>query len=168
MAVLRLASDKGFVDLDDAHKLAEILIGEAGAYAVAHIPSCLVRTEAHIAIDLQRTDFLLTRQHQVDDAEPLTERFIRVLEDRANQYREPVSSPGSAGIALPMKWPRVGFDFGIAATRANDKLRPAVFGEIEFAGVIIREHDLEVPDRHVMDALLLRHVRHHSLNRREI
>ena len=86
--VLGLAADEGLVNLDDAHELAEILVGEAGADAMAHVPSGVVRAEAHHAMNLKGADALLAGQHQVDDAEPLAQRLIGVLEDRADQICE--------------------------------------------------------------------------------
>src|SRR5207302_1104427 len=86
--VLRLAADEGLVHLDDPHQLAEVLVSEAGADAVAHVPGGRVRPEPHVAVDLQRADPLLASQHKVDDAEPLTQRLIRILEDRPDDGRE--------------------------------------------------------------------------------
>ena len=40
------------------------------------------------ALDLQCTDTLLAGQHHVNDAEPVPQRLIRVLEDRSDQNTE--------------------------------------------------------------------------------
>jgi hypothetical protein len=57
-----------------------------------------------------------------------------------------------------MESPRVRLDFRIAAAWADNELRPSVLREIELTGVVIREHRLEVPNRHLMDALFGGHA----------
>jgi hypothetical protein len=155
MPVLRLAADEGFIDLDDAHELAEVLTGETGADAVTHVPSGLVRAETHVAVDLQCADPLLARQHKVDDAEPVAQRLIRVLEDRSDDRREAVVGRWQgARVAqiIPFHRP-VRFYLGAAAARTHDELGPAVLGEVEFARVFVREQLLEIDDRHLVDGL---------------
>ena len=61
MPVLGFAADESFVDFHNAHELAEILVRQAGADAVAHVPSGPVGAEAHHALNLERAEipFLL-------------------------------------------------------------------------------------------------------------
>src|SRR5258708_7974846 len=102
MPVLRLAADEGFVNFHDPHKLAEIFVRQTSSHPVAHIPSRLVRTETHVAEHLKGADPFLAGQHQVDDAEPLPQRLIGVLEDRPADMREAVvGSRGRPSVAEP-------------------------------------------------------------------
>ena len=104
MAVLRLAADERLVNLDDTHQLAEVLVRHPGPDAVAHVPGRPVGAEAHHAVYLKGANPLLAGQHQVDDAEPLAQRLIRVLEDRVDQDREPIAVVArSARVAYPVE-----------------------------------------------------------------
>ena len=82
-------------------------------------------------VGVNRTDDVL------GDAEPVTERLIRVLEDGPGKDREPTVARSALG-ALPM--PRAGMqlvDVGIAATRAMDTIRPPAGLQIGAASVLI-------------------------------
>jgi hypothetical protein len=153
MPVLRLAADEGLIDFHDTHELAEIFVGEASADAMAHVPSRFVRTETHETLHLKRANPFLAGQHQVDDAEPLAKVNIRVLENGADENREPITAAGRASVASPMERAGVGLHLSITAARADDELGPAMFGEVELAGVFVREHPLEIADGHLMDRL---------------
>ena len=157
MPVLRLAADEGFVNLDDAHELAEIFVRHPGAKAMRHVPSCFQRTEIHHPPKLARADPFLAGQHQMQDAEPVAERLIGVLENRPADMREAViGSRGRARVAQPVPFHgAVRLDVGIAATRANDKLGPAVFGEIQAARIFVGESRFPFRDRHLVDLLRL-------------
>ena len=151
--VLALAADVGLIDFDDTHQLAEVLILQSSADAMAHVPSRPVRAETHVMIDLERAHPLLAGQHQVNDAEPLAERLIRVLKNRVDQDREPIAV-GGAGMALPMEGTaRQLVHFGIAAARAMDARRPAMPNQVSLTGVLIWELPLEVCDGHLLGAL---------------
>src|SRR5262249_7885728 len=76
MLVVGLPADEGFVHLNDATKLLEVLFDQRGANAVAHIPSGFVTPETHVAMDLTGAHSLLAGQHQVDDAKPISQRLI--------------------------------------------------------------------------------------------
>jgi hypothetical protein len=169
--VLGEASDEGFIYLDDAHQLAEVFVGKASAHPVAHVPSRAIRAEAHHSMHLQRADPFLAGQHQVDDTEPLAERLIGVLKDRSGDMREAVVGAGRrAGVTEPVPRHRaVLFDFGIAASRADDELGPAVLREVEAASVLVREGFFPFGDRHLADLRLLLLAGHLALpfDRRE-
>ena len=70
MPVLGQAADESFINFDDPAELINVL-HQGHADLVTHGPSCLIRTEAHIALDLQRAHALLAGQHQVDNAIPI-------------------------------------------------------------------------------------------------
>lgn len=155
--VLRKATDKRLVNLDDAHQLAKFFGREAGTHPVAHVPSRPVGAEPHHPVNLQRANAFLARQHQVDDAEPLPERLIGVLKDRAADMREAVVGPGrGASVAEPVPFHRaVRFDVRVTTARADDELGPAMFSQIEAAGILIREGRFPLADRHLMDRFWL-------------
>jgi hypothetical protein len=158
MAVLVLATDIGFVDLDDAHEFAELGVDETGANAVAHIPSRAVRAEAHHTVDLERGNTLLAGQHEVNDLEPLPHANIGVLKDGPNQHREPIAAFFGTFSALPVK--RAigdGINIGIAASRAGNGFRPASRDQISFAGIIGRKQVFELRDRHLRSEFDLAH-----------
>ena len=50
--VLGFAADENFIHFDNAHKLAEVFVGQARADAVAHAPCRAVRAETHCTINL--------------------------------------------------------------------------------------------------------------------
>lgn len=145
-----LPTDIGFVNLDNAHELAEIGIKKARANAVAHIVRGRIRTEAHHALDLKGTDTLLAGQHEIDDLEPRLETNVRVLEDRSDQHREPIAALGSAFGALPVE--RLvgdGINVRVPATGAVHAVMPAAPDQILLAGVIGREQLFKLRDRHL-------------------
>jgi hypothetical protein len=90
VAVPGFAADESFIDLDNAAQLFG-MFDQRNADAVAHVPGRFVRAEAHVAHDLQRAHAFLAGEHQVDDAKPLAERLIRVLENRADDMGEAVT-----------------------------------------------------------------------------
>jgi hypothetical protein len=155
--VLSLPADKGFVDLDDTAKLADVL-DKRGSDFVAHKPSGLVGAEAHIPIDLQGAHSLFADQHQVRDPEPILQRLIRIFKNCPCKIRETISSiaPRSALRALPM--PRAGMktiNSVVAAARAMDALWPSARDQIRFAIVLSLKQRIELRRCHLMDWLRL-------------
>ena len=153
VAVLSEAADKSLIDLDNAAQLFRVF-DQRGSDLVAHAPSGLIRTEAHVPLDLERAHSLFAGQHQVDDAKPLSEGLIRVLENGPGNDGEPIAgrAAGSAFGTLPMPFAgRQVIDSGIAATRAADAFWPSTDLQIGFAGIFIREELLELRDGQLMD-----------------
>ena len=103
------------------------------------------------AMDLMRAHTLLARQHVMDDAEPVTKRFIRVFENRPCDMREAIAFRRTS-VALPM--PRLrgnGLSLCSTAARAADTFWPALADEISTASVFVGKHRLELGDAHLMD-----------------
>ena len=73
MSVAVFAADIGFIDLNDAAELVNVL-NQSGANLVAHQPRGLVAPKSHVAHDLQCAHSLFARKHQVNDFEPLPQR----------------------------------------------------------------------------------------------
>jgi hypothetical protein len=101
---------KRFVNFNDPSKPANVL-DHCGADFVAHEPSGLVGTEAHVAEGLKGAHTFLANQHQVRDSEPILKRLIRIFENRSGKVGEAVSSIAarSALRALPTPSPRMKF-----------------------------------------------------------
>jgi hypothetical protein len=153
MPVLGEAADESLVNLDNTAEFLRVF-DQSGPDLVAHFPSGLVGAEPHIPLNLERAHALLAGQHQMDDAKPLSEGFIRVLEDRSGDDGEPIASGAawSAFGALPMPFAgRQIIDSRITATRAADAFGPSASLQIGFAGVLIREQFLELRDTQLMN-----------------
>lgn len=148
--VVGLTADKRFVNLDNAAKLF-FRLNKRGTNAVRHVPSGLERAKAHVPPELTRTHTLLAGQDQMRDLEPITERLVRVLKDRARDYRKAIAVR-IARLALPMEWTRLQFiDLLIATARAMDALRPAPGREIPLASIFVadRERGVELRGGHL-------------------
>jgi len=153
--ILGETADEGFVNLNDPHELIEILIGQRRADAVAHIPSRAVRAEAHDALHLQSRNAFLAGQHRMDDAEPIAQWLIGVLENRAGDMRKAIICAGRrAFIAAPIPRQRtIGLNQSVAAARAIDTARPAVRHQIGRAMIFIREGFFPLSEGHLMNLL---------------
>jgi hypothetical protein len=155
MFVLVLAADVGFIDLNDTAQLVHVALDKRRADFVAHEPSGFDRTEAHVAPDLARTHALFTGEHEVSDFEPVAERLVGVLKNRACDNREPIAVLCTF-LALPM--PLAGrevIDGGIAAARTGDALRPAAGLQIGLAGVLVidGEHPVKLGGSQLVNGL---------------
>ncbi len=104
MSVLCETSDESFIDLDNSAELSDVL-HKGNADAVAHIPSGIQRPETHIAPNLPSTYALLAGKHQMNDAIPIAERLIRILENRSGDDGESIAIR-RALFALPMPFAR--------------------------------------------------------------
>ena len=122
MAVLVLAADIGFIDLDNAAKLVHV----ASIRAVRILwpmtkRSCRNRNPCSRSI--WRAHAFLAGQHQVSDLEPVPQRLVGVLKDRASDDGKAIAVLG-AFLALPVPFARRQvIDSGVAATRAADALQ---------------------------------------------
>jgi hypothetical protein len=156
MLVAGLSADIGFVHLDDANEFLELFVLHRSADAMAHVPSRLVRAKAHIAMDLPGADAFLAGRHEVDDAKPLPQIDVRVLENRADKVRKTVRATLPTVRALPAVFKGFeGIDVRAATARAIDPIGPAACDYVGVAGFLIREHCLELRDRHLHDLLRL-------------
>jgi hypothetical protein len=156
MPVFVVPADESFVNLNDPAKFFNIF-NEGDADFVAHQPSSLIGAEAHITVDLKRGHSLLADQHQVNDAIPVFQRLVCVLEDCAGQVREAVASVWRALVALPM--PRIALQFwrhDRAATRATDAFGPSASYQIANAIVLRLKKRVELRCGQLMDGLRFR------------
>src|SRR5262249_5521084 len=146
MPVLSLPADESFVHLNDTHELAEVLIRQPSADTVAHVPSGAIGTEAHETVDLKGANALLAGHHQMDDPKPVPHRLVRILEHCPDQHGEAVAVRLTSP-ALPMeRLCRDGMNFHVTAAGAVHSLGPAIGREICPAGILMREHGLELRD----------------------
>lgn len=153
--VVGFAADESFVHFNDAAELVEILIDQRSANPVAHIPSRLIRTESHVAMDLPSAHALLAGQQEMNDAEPFPKIDLSVLEDCPGDVREPIAA-GAAIRALPLEFHRLERIATIASTtRAYNAIRPAPGDKILVASLLVGEHRLELGDGHLRNLFRL-------------
>ena len=121
---------------------------------MAHGMCRLVAAEAHHALDLEGAHSLLARQHQMGDPEPVAERLLGVLENRAAEARKPIALRRTLA-ALPVKRLVAGgvVKVRIAAARAMNALRPASRDQVAKAGFVVTnwETSLKLGRRHLRD-----------------
>jgi hypothetical protein len=150
MPVLGETANESFIDFDNSAEFINVF-HERDADAMTHIPSGFQRTKAHIAPNLTSAHALFAGQHQVDDAEPVTERFVCVFEDSSGDMREAIAFR-SARVALPMPWlsgDRI--NLLSPATRAANAIRPTLADEVGTTRVFVGKHCLELGDSQLMD-----------------
>jgi hypothetical protein len=157
MAIVILAADIGFINLDNATKFL-LRLDHGRADFVAHTVRRAVGTETKLPLDLERANSFLAGRHQVDDLEPVAERFVCIFKDRSGDDREAIAcrAARSALCALPVPLTRMQVvDAGIAATRTDDALRPAAGLQVGFASVVVTEWEpcLKFPLRHLVNWL---------------
>jgi hypothetical protein len=147
VAIFVFPTHVGFVDFDDAHKLAKFWIGESGAQPMADEPCGTIRTGTDHPVYLQCADSFLASQHQVEHLEPDQQLVIRVLENRVDGNREPIGCAlGFPAIcALPVEGARLArVHLFVAASRtADDATRPTLIAEIRLAGIFIGKQPVE-------------------------
>jgi hypothetical protein len=159
MPVLVLAADESLIDLYDAHQAAEFLVHQGGTYTVAHVPSRLVGTETHRAMDLQSRDAFLAGQHHVDDAEPVAERLVGVLENGSGDMGEAVAAVRRAVVTLPAVDHRRDLrDLIGAAARTANAGRPAMADKVLCARILMGEGLFPLRDGHLVNALFAGHL----------
>jgi hypothetical protein len=81
---------------EDISVRCAIDVAECDANLVAHKQRGIVGTKAHDAVDLECADTILTGEHQVHDAEPIAQRLVRILKNRADKHREAVAMSSTA------------------------------------------------------------------------
>jgi hypothetical protein len=155
MPVLGQAANESFIDFDYAAELINVL-HERCSDLMAHEPRGFVRSEAHIAIDLQSAHAFLANEHQMNDAIPFAKRLVSVLKNSSSDNGEPIAA-WQACLALPMEGlvGRSVIKIGIAATRAMDAIRPATRDKIRATRRLIGEQFFELSRRKLVDWLWL-------------
>lgn len=154
MSIFRQAADESFIDFDDTAEFINVL-HESGSDFVAHEPSGPVRSEAHIAIDLQSAHTFLARKHEMDHTEPLPQGFVRILENRSCDMGEAIVGGGRrAFVAQPVPLHCAVFlDLRVAATRARHAFWPTAASEVGATSIFIGESFFPLGDGHLVDWL---------------
>jgi len=153
MAVAVFAADPCLVNLDNAAKLL-LRLKHCSADFVTHAVRRFIRAEAHLPLNLERGNSLFTRGHQVHDFEPLAERLVRVLKNRARDMREAVALILGAFVALPFEGHRTDrVDLHRAASGAHNAVRPAARDQIRLASFLVGKRGLKLAFRHLVDRL---------------
>jgi len=140
--VLILAADVGLVYLDFAHELGKAAVLHGGPDPVAHIPGRFIGPAADLPLNLQGADALLALGHEVNHLEPDAKVVVGVLKDGLSDDAEPITVSSTAILALAHPMKRLGLqlvDFGIAAPRTLNAIRPAAFLQELLAGCFGRE-----------------------------
>jgi len=154
MPILCQTADESLIDLDYAAEFPNIF-HKSHADLMAHFPRGLVRTEAHAAHDLQRAHAFFAREHEMNDAIPVAERFIRVFEDCSCNVGKAITVR-RALFALPVPFAgREIIDGGIAASWAEDAFWPAASDQVSLACLFIGKHFLELSDGKLVNWLWL-------------
>ncbi len=117
-----LAADHRLVHFDHADQRgsAERVVAHRFADAVAQIPGSLVG-DVQLPLELIGADALTGIAHEVDGDEPLAERQVGVVHDRARGHAELVA----AAPALPLAPALEFIDCHVAAAHARHAMRPA-------------------------------------------
>ena len=102
---------------------------------------------------------LFAGEHKVNDAEPLAERLVRVLENGPRDMGEPIAGFRSALIALQGPGAiRQLVRINRTTARAGDAIGPAALYEVSAASFLIGEHPLKFGDAHLRDIGLIPHL----------
>lgn len=150
--ILGLSADIGFGHFHIANQFLELHIAQGHADLVTHEPCGFVGAKTHVPAHLKGANPLLAGEHQVNDAEPLTQGLVGVLKDRSNQDGKAIADTAwRALIALPVILLGVGMHIVIFATWARHTIGPSVVHQILSASRVIREHALKVTNRHLMN-----------------
>jgi hypothetical protein len=155
VAVFVFTADECLIHFDNAAKFFHRL-NERRADFVAHTVRRLIGAKAHLSLDLERRNSLFAGQHQMRDLEPLAERLVGVLKNRASDDGKAVAriASWSALRALPMPFASVQvIDRRIAATRAVNAVGPAAGLQIGAARILVPDWEtgLKLTFRHLMD-----------------
>lgn len=89
--VLALTTDVGLIDFNDAVEQRLVVVAHRAADAMTHVPRRLVARPER-ALKLLGADPLLGLADQVDGEKPLTQRQVRVVEERPCRDRELVAA----------------------------------------------------------------------------
>ena len=142
-------ADKVFIDFYDAEKFFEILVMRSCPKTMADIPSSVRGrpfTKIHPA-NLSRRHALFALQHRVEHFEPRQQRNVGILENRSDEYREPIRGLMLVGFiaALPGEGARRALvHFRVAAKRTLWASGPSAHRQKETASCFIgeRRHEL--------------------------
>jgi len=157
MLILGLPADVSFVNLNDAHELAELWVNQTGANAHAEVMGGTVGAKTHDALHFESGNTLLAGEQHMDDAEPVAEADIGVFKDGPDQHREAVASVRAIP-ALPMEGAgNQGGKLLVIAAGALNPHRPAARLQISLASVVIGESGFEFPYCHLLGELSLGH-----------
>ena len=152
VAIAIQAADVGFIDLNLAHKLWEVLILHRRANALEHVPSRTIVAASDLPMDLQSAHSLLALAHQIDDFKPSGQRIVGILENRLSDNAKAIAVAPAAVLVLadPMEGPRLERVNLIAvAARASDAVGPTHIAEQRLAGFLAREVPLQLGERDV-------------------
>jgi hypothetical protein len=163
MPVLGQSADESFVDFDNSAELINVL-HQRGSNLMAHEPSGFIGTETHVTIKLQSAHAFLANEHQMNDAIPIAQRFVRVLENRPGDVGKAVGDTIPAVHTFPLE--SHGFEFvdvPASATRAANAVWPTARDKVRAARGLIGEQFIELGGRELVNWLGLLVAGHDAL-----
>src|SRR6185295_10694208 len=80
-------TDDGLIRFDDVSQLPSRIIDHAQAQAIEHEPSRTIAAKAQLALQLKRTDTRCQRGDEVRGPEPLLNRSVGPMHQRAGNRR---------------------------------------------------------------------------------
>ena len=152
MAIDVFPADERFINFDDPHQLPELRVFHSSAQPHAHVPRGLIRAGSEHAMDLERADSLLRRDHQVQNLKPHEQRLLGFLEDGSCGEREPIGRAIVLAALFALPVPRARFALVhmiVLATSAADAIRPAATEQIRTTCFLIRKQRIELAERHL-------------------
>jgi hypothetical protein len=157
VAIVVLPADVGFVNLDNATEFL-LRLDHCRTDFVAHAMRGFVGPEAKLPLNLERANSLFAGRHQMHDLEPIAERLVCVLEDRARDNAEAITHVAARSALRALPVPLAGMqviDGGVAAARADNALRPAAGFQISRARILVTDWEtgLKFPLRHLVNGL---------------
>lgn len=149
VAILVLATDEGFINFDDSHKLPEVRIVHGRSQAMAHIPSCLVCFASDLSLKLERADALLTIENLPENLKPDGQGIFGIFEDGFDGHGKSIGRVATH-FADPIEGLPVEFaDFFVPASWAtNHAVRPAMIHEELFASRFVGKGLDQLFERH--------------------
>lgn len=137
-----LAADKGFVYLDNALQLVDV-ISTGFAEPLEHKPRRFLRN-AYLFTQLERRDALTGRYEQIHRVNPLVEWNVRPLKDRAGSHREIQRASVTAIEAVLSD----GNTFTALASGTDHAIRPEAGFKVEPRRLLVRDEFKQLKGRY--------------------
>lgn len=149
--VLLLAARVGLIDFDDALQLGQIITARL-AKPLQQEPRRLLR-DADFLGELHGRDALARRDQQVHRVNPLVQRHMRALENRAGANRKVFL----AGVAAVVATSARRDPLAKAAHWATNAVRPEATFKVDPGRILVREHleELESRDGRLAHGIIL-------------
>ena len=132
-------ANPGVIELDIAMERLAGRVDHGSSQFVEHHPGRFVASDSELTLDEQRRDTALVRGHQVGRPEPLRERRLRVVENRAGSQRDLMPALGALPAAV-----RDHVGSPMAAAWTAEAVGPATRRQVLLAGRLGSELKLKL------------------------